>query len=396
MLDLQKLIVQINEVGSDSLRDRTELDKILNAAGQAYDEASQNADLFAGKLLANRQLVYWPVAMPLEPFGFVAQIEQRVSPVTVVATDGSQIMPSHHEIHNCYLLNIGMTLISYGVKLPPVLASEPRLYHRVQDLYPLVNRRRIHIDELYVSLERHLLELETLFNLSVRACERKLPVVAFLDGTLIPWSVEKMPETYQTVFLERSVATLAAFEAARIPLVGYLSQARSSDLVNNLRVWKCPYGECNCQEFCGNLNEEDFPCSQICPLADRQLLAGTLPVGYRSSTFLSGAKVVRTYPKSLATSFVYLNVGREIARLEFPQWLAYDKQTLELTLATTLSQVNKADGYPVCLAEAHNLAVIRSQDRKGFFELLARHLVSLGVDRVSLSPKETRKRRAII
>ncbi len=60
-----------------------------------------------------------PVATPLEPIGVKYTIAVADDSYTVVAVDGSQIMPSHHEVHTCYLLNVGMALISYGAKLPP-------------------------------------------------------------------------------------------------------------------------------------------------------------------------------------------------------------------------------------------------------------------------------------
>lgn len=397
MLDFRKLIAQIEEVGKESLVDRRPGEQVLSEAVSAcYDAASSPAEI-AERLERNQAWVLWPLALPLEPFGSTFEIDNSPSEaVTVAATDGSQIMPSHHEIYSCYLLNIGIAVISYGVKLPPVLTTEPRLYHKPEDLYPLVDRRRLHIDELYVSLERNLLELETLSRTCLEASERSLPVVALLDGSLIPWSVEKMPESYQYDYLQRMEAAIELLRTSSIPLVGYLSHSRSSDVVNALRVWKCPYQVSHCHELCGHLNEEQFPCSCIWPLADRQLFQAILPKGQRTGIFLSGASVARSLAAEHRTCFSYFNVGYEVARLEFPRWLAEDRRLLERAFRSVGAQVEKGRGYPVALAEAHNLAVIRSTDRARFFDLLSRHLVSLGVDRVSVSPKEARKRRGIV
>jgi hypothetical protein len=144
------------------------------------------------------------------------------------------------------------------------------------------------------------------------------------------------------------------------------------------------------------LNEEQFPCSSIWPLADRQLFTSLLPLGCRTAVFQSGANVARWLAAEHRICFAYMNVGAEVARLEFPRWLTEDTSWLNGAFRTVRSQVEKGGGYPVALAESHNLAVIRAADRARFFELLSRHLVSLGIDRVSVSPKESRKRRGIV
>lgn len=397
MLDFQKLITQITSVGLDNVSsDLSNLSEALINAQTAFEEAVAGSAAFIARLEQNEFLPYWPVSLPLEPVHADYEVSDCQTPYTVVAADGSQIMPSHHEIFNCYLLNIGTTTISYGVKLQPLLNSVPRLYHRPEDLYPLVDRRRVHIDELYVTLERNLLELTTVYELAVSASERKIPVVAFVDGSLIPWSLEKMPDNYQMAYMTACSEVLQSLQSMRIPLVGYISHSRSSDLINGLRVSKCPYALSQCSQYCGHLNEEDFPCSSIWPCTDRQLLSGNMNLQRRTCTFLSGASLARALPSNHQICFTYTNVGSEVARLEFPRWVAGDPELLNLAVAVSIAQARKGAGYPVALSEAHNLAVIRGSDRARFFELLARHLISLGMDRVRPSPKEARKRRGIV
>lgn len=395
MLDFQKLIRQIQQVGKESILDRLPDDDILVNASQTYESAAEAAEQFAKRLANNSALVYWPTAMPLEVFGHDFRLEPNCPPLTVVAVDGSQIMPSHHEVLSCYLLNMGITVLSYGVEKPAILESSPHLFHRPDDLYPLVNKRRIHIDELYVSLERNLLELTTLLAKSIEAKSRKLPVVALVDGSLLPWSVDKMPEPYQNEYFARFIGTLHQFQEEQIPVVGYISHSRSSDIVNCLRMWQCPFEQTDCRKNCGHLNEENYPCSTIWPLSDRQLLSGELTRHKRTAAFTSGAMVSKLMPPELQTCFTYLHTGYEVARLEFPRWLFERPELFELSMTAIAAQVEKGQGYPVSLSEAHHLAVIRGADRLKFFDLLARQLISLGLKRVSTSHKERRKRRGV-
>ncbi len=396
MLNFQKLIGQIDGVGKEHLLTGSSAAQTLASAKEAYLEAAAMPESIYARLVEAELTAFWPVAIPLEPFAQVSKSARLDIPLTVVAADGSQIMPSHHEVYNCYLLNIGTTLITYGVKLPPLLDSVPRLYHRAEDLYPLVDRRRLHIDEQFVALERNLEELSTLRLLTLQALERKLPVVAFVDGSLIPFSLDKMPDSYRHTYLERLSAILESFRLLEVPLLGYISQSRAYDVINVLRISKCPFPQSRCKDYCAHLNEEDTACSVVWPSTDRQLMSTFLEPLSRSNIFASGSSVLSRLPGCHHIAFTYVNVGQEIARLEFPRWLSQDSKKLDLSVAVVISQAEKGQGYPVCLAEAHNQAVIRACDRARFFELLRLHLVGMGVEKVRVSPKEGRKRHGIV
>lgn len=395
MLDLSKIFKQIQEVGVDAVRE-AEHKEVLERAVEALDSAIREQEKFSNRLDKNSSWVLWPVATPIESFGADFKIDKPPAKYTVVGVDGSQIMPSHHEVHNCYLLNAGYAIISYGEQLPSVLESAPRLHHRPEDLYPLVDRRRVHIDELFVSLERTIYELELLVEHALAAQTRGLSVVALYDGSLIPWSVDKMPQGYQDAFLARMQKCTRGLQSAGIPLVGYISHSRSSEIVNMLRTNICPYETSSCRDYCAGLNEENFPCSKIWPLTDRQLLTGKLPAGYRSSFCLTAQTISKLFDNEQQICFSYLNVGSEIARIECPRWLVDNFILREVACAVVASQAIKGRGYPVALSEAHNLAVIRGADREQFFEMIKRHLVSLGVKRVSVSPKESKKRSGFV
>lgn len=392
MLDFNKLMQQIDQVGQESLEESLDEHETLLNAHEAYEQAIVAAEEFAQRLTDNRETVLWPLSQPLERFGNSYKVETQKDPVTVVAVDGSQIMPSHHEVHACYLLNVGVAVVTYGAKQPPILESVPQLYHRPEDLYPLVDRRRVHIDELYVSLERSLLELQTLLQRAIEMQQRGAPVVALFDGSLISWSAEKLPFGFQSSYNGRMLATLEAFRNSAIPLIGYISHSRSSDVVNALRVSICPYEVSRCRDHCGHLNEEDFPCSKIWPLSDRQLLHSKLDLHHRSTLFMSRSPAVKNLPAPHKICFTYVNTGYEIARIELPHWLFADGQLFKNAVSTVLSQAQKGGGYPICLSEAHHLAVIRGGDRERFFALMTQHLIRLGASRVRVSPKESKKR----
>lgn len=396
MLDFNKLIPQIKEVGRDTVPEDSKANQNLNTATDVFADAARKPNLLKAKLRDNGGNTFWPVSLPLEPFGSVFQSTAYRGMHTVVACDGSQIMPTQHEVYSCYLLNIGAAIIHYGTGAPATLTSFPRLYHKSDEVYPLIDKRRIHVDDSVVALERQLQELTKASELAIEYRDGDMPLVVLVDGSLIPWNIDHMPDSYQHEYLSRIQVILDVFLGERIPLAGYVSHSRSSDVVNDLRVWKCPYPTSKCQTFCGHLNEEEFPCSSFWPLSDRLLFSTTLPESSRSCMFLSGSRWSTMSGPRHHVCFCYVNTGTEIARLEMPRWLFEDKWMADLTVSVALSQAAKGQGYPIALAEAHNLAVIRQADRKHFFNLLTSHLVTMGMDKVSVSPKEHRKRRSIL
>jgi hypothetical protein len=247
-------------------------------------------------------------------------------------------------------------------------------------------------------LERTLLELRILLERSIEAREldKEKRIVTLFDGSLISWPAEQLPPAHQQRYHERFVEILDGFHREHIPLVGYLSHSRASDVVNMLRVSVCPYEQSRCREMCGDLDEEEYPCSSIWPLSDRALFQGSLEVNHRSFVCLSGAKASNRLPPQHQIGICYLNSGAEIARLEFPSWLYSNTEQFQLTLNTVLTQCHKGMGYPICLSEAHHLAVIKSADRDRFFDLVTRHLLTLGVRNIRVSPKESKKRSGFV
>jgi hypothetical protein len=403
MLDFVKLGLLVSQIGVDSLAEQQDLSSSLHKALEVYGRECLDEAAFAAGLAVNAPWILWPTAMPLEALStakYVPLLDTNVTPWTVLGVDGSQIMPSHHEVHNCYLLNCGLTRISYGLDLPPLLTSEPRLYARPEDLYPLVDRRRIYIDELYVSLERSLFELEVLTEQALEARALKLHqganVLAMYDGSLIPWSAEKMSPPYLEGYLARFESCLNKLKEAGVALVGYLSKSRAADVVNDLRSALCPFEVSHCRDHCGHLNEEDFPCSAVWPLGDRALYSSVLGIDERSGAMLSGASVVKSMADQNAIAFCYLKSEAEVARLEFPRWLKQDDALFDFAMSAVLTQVDKGHGYPLSLSEAHHLAVIKGPEREKFFELVSNQLLQLGVFQVRTSPKETRKRTGFV
>lgn len=392
MLDVHKLSAQLAEVSLELAEEATQTEHRRIRAQQVYDDAVRQETRLRGRLtpewLAEAP---WPVAHPVEPLGQITAAPPRPPCYSLVATDGSQIIPNHHEITSCFLINVGRILYTYGTGERPIQDSQPFL-HREAELYKGSTRPGTGAEEL-IGIERFLAEMSEMSKLADQARERGHPCVALVDGTLIQWPLEKQPEAFQQYVLGEFLRHMENLQRWGIPVAGYLSNSRAAEVSNMLRVHLCPNFEAACATT-RTCQGEPPDCAELMPLWDRQLWGSRLQEGERSPLFECSARILQRYPWPVDA--FYLNVGdREIARIEVPAWVANDPDKLRLVHAVALDQARKGYGYPIALAEAHNQAVIRREDRAQFFALITRRLLHRRM-RVAVSNKELRKRRGMV
>jgi hypothetical protein len=399
MLDLTKVAGQIPSMGNhlkkEAVASRQRLDKARQLL--AYCQQRQ-AELIAQHHHWGDRL-FFSVALPVEPLDLRPFIAPAPSRHSVFATDGSQIAPSHHEIAYCYLLNIGRIMLHYGQNRHPLLDSLPQIYYEPQDLY--VARQWGLRTEEWMGHRRTLLEAQCLSALACRWVNPPgphfEPNLALVDGSLIYWFLESLPQPAREKILPPILAAWEDLRQLKIPLLGYISAPRSNEAMNFLRLQACGYAEPNCSSHCeGSSETEKTPCQIFEPLRDATFWGQLLQPGQRSPLWQSSLRILDLYPPCQRVYFCYVNVGSEIVRAEFPQWVALDPPLLEQSLGIMLAQVNKGYGYPVALAEAHNQAVVRGSDRASFFALLEQQMIRSGLENVGISFKEARKRGSVV
>ena len=141
---------------------------------------------------------------------------------------------------------------------------------------------------------------------------------------------------------------------------------------NALRVALCPHDVVD-TDRCTDCKTRD--CEKIAGIQDRDLFDGLLKPGERSSLFLNQSSVVREHYGPHQIYFFYLKTGEEIARVEFPQWVAANPPLLELAHSLVLDQCQRGQGYPLALSEAHEQAVVTGADRENFWQLVESSLI---------------------
>jgi len=387
MLDLHRLrnqldALQAHEAGTreQRARQRRRAVDVLRACDGRRDAVQK-----AVKDAQPRRLV---AALREPPAGRHAA-PSRPSPITVVATDGSQIYPERHVDPLFFLLNVSRVAFQYGTQEEPILASVPRLRFEM-DLTDHVNELLRSMTTEMVSALRDEMELEHLLEAAQENRVEGRPLVALADGTLIRWMIRGMnDEATENALIARYTGHLEAFRDERLPLASYVSMPATTEVVNLLRF---VVGELEVPApDLGRSTSEGPPLDG---LLDRHLFEATLGEGERSATFGSTSHIQTRYPSGTEIAYFYLRVpadagAGEIGRVEVPRWVAEDDGLLDRVHATVLRECRKGEGYPLALAEAHEQAVIRASEREAFFRLMERRF-----RRAGLSPMTSYKRRS--
>lgn len=390
MLDLVAVAGQLRRMRAGLEAFSQETTPRLAAALSAWERAAAMGPALRDRV--RRAKTSWLVADPLEPLG--AYDVTPVSSYRVLSSDGSQILPDRHERLACHLVNIGLVDICYGTAAVR-LESTPRIFWAPEDVYPIFGGARLEADGRVVGARRFAGECDALC--SSISEPSPVPVVALMDGTLLLWWLEPDPDRLRRLE-DRDVKaqTLASLEAlmqgaqqSGALLAAYSSSPRTNDVVSMLKVVLCTEDPVDCDhcpyeagtkswtaqlEIAGAslLPVPSKPCEEADPITDAAAFWSLLGQGQRSPRFRSAAKVTGAY--AAPVDFVYLHVGAEIARLEFPAWVTPDG--LEELAGAVLDQCAKGLGYPVALSEAHEQAVVRAADRRAFDELVRRQGVS--------------------
>jgi hypothetical protein len=423
MLDLTKLTRQLQGISQHLTQEVVASRQRSERAQQLLAQATSQQEKFVKQQEKWRDRLCFSPPTPVESLDTRVYLDVPPATHTVIATDGSQMAPSHHEIAYCYLINIGRVILHYGQSLHPLLDSVPELCYQPEELY--VSRQwGIGIEE-WMGYQRTVSEAKALAELAcnwvnppnsargsngkslkretnqqsknpkskIHNPQSQVPALAMVDGTLIYWFLEQLPVDACDRILSPILDTWNQLRDCGIPLMGYLSASRSSDSLSFLRLPACKHPNPDCKTYCRDFEKK--PCQVTEPLRDAILWASQLQPGQRGCLWRGGASILDLYESHHHIYFCYVHVGTEIARIEVPAWVAENSALLNQALGLMLAQVHKGYGYPVALAEAHNQAVVRGGDRVCFYALLEQQLIKEGLRNVGTSYKEARKRGSI-
>ncbi|MDI6604848.1 MAG: DNA double-strand break repair nuclease NurA [Thermoanaerobacteraceae bacterium] len=388
MLNRSKLMPMIYELVNNDKNFLNNIKKYLHNAFEEYKKIQGNEEELIKKIKDSN--TSWLTAIPIENFSSIKPLPSIPVNYSVVAVDGSQIMPDHHEIRICYLINIGYVILSYGQNSYAIMNSIPTLFYKEEELYKDINGYKTFITQKDLSFKRTIMEYDKVFE-CISEPDKDISM-AFIDGTLIEWMVQG--DENESIIISSILKTFDKAKELNIPLVGYLSSPKSNDFINMLRVCICPSKVVNCNTCRYLKSGNNLPCNKISKINDSDLFSIILKDGERSPMFLSTSHILERYGEH-KIAFFYMNTGSEISRIEIPFWVTEKSELVDFIHAVCYDQAKKGKGYPISLQEAHEQAVVSGSDREMFYNMLSNICVKNGI-KMSRSYKSQRKRSGIL
>src|SRR5438309_5180152 len=263
LLNLDRVVPQIEAMAREQAHQLGTLPARLEAGLAQWRVAAAEPERFARlPRERNEPRLALPTHEPLDHRPVAPAAPARYA---AMAVDGSQIEPDFHEVAPCYLINVGLALLRYGRGADGTrLASEPMLFYPEQgsrvrgqrsgngasqvgigpltpDPWPLTPEDDVRFGSWGdLDAQRMLAEAEALAGLLREQAARKEPALAFLDGPLIAWRLDWItPQAAKQAATRNFLHSFVEAKAAGIPLAGYISRTRSTDLVNLLKFSAC-------------------------------------------------------------------------------------------------------------------------------------------------------------
>ena len=381
-LDLSKTATQIDGMAVE-LKDRqSEREQRLRSALEAIESFSlDDYEVMREQVGESRN---WNLPAVLDA------PDSRYSPVPVppdfcvAAADGSHIDIDRHLPVRCFLINTGVSVLTYGLEPDADLFSRPRLYARDDELVirDAETYRQQAIEGAVLGAKRAVEEIRALVEV-VRDLPNSTPTLALLDGSLVMLGL--VGQLYGEFVLRELIEEgfVKALEELRemagdrpLAVASYVSLPQSAQVVSALRLMGCQYETTDLQNRCGPPGPGRQPCDRcVGGVLDREIFAHVLEPGERSTAFAtSPPPALAGYYRGTGVSFFYVNVGEEIGRVEVPSWVADDEGALGLAHSLVVDQCRRGRGYPVGLMEAHEQAVVSGSDRRYFVQLVEKAL----------------------
>ncbi len=296
------------------------------------------------------------------PFDHNEPLNTAVSPpappltATIIATDGSQIMPDRHAAHLYYLINVGGIIYPHGSPAAPVVFSEPQIFYPNED----PGDDDFNADSGKVSVERDKEEIATLAKKTWQNRHGALPILSIVDQRLLYWPIGGT-DFVDNAAVRAWCGSMTKIREADALLAGYIDRPGTRGVMTLLRSLTA-------------VSEPEFDWKTLGKstatqgLADRDLFRVLLKPGQRSKIFSYESQPNKFFAEidpMNAVCFFYLNpglAGDDIVRVDIPRWVAEVPETVSIVHALIIDQCRILGNYPYVLARADEMAVVGRQD----------------------------------
>lgn len=290
-----------------------------------------------------------------EPLNTAVSAPTPPTTATIIATDGSQILPDRHAAHLYYLINVGGIVFSHGSSAAPEVFSIPEIR------YPEEDSEDNFIDDAgLVSVERDKAEIATLAQKTWQSRDKALPILSIVDQRLLYWPIGGA-DRLNNAAVQAWCGSMTKIREADALLAGYIDRPGTRNVMTLLRSLTA-------------VSEPEFDwktlgkSGAVQGLMDRDLFSQLLKPGQRSKVFINVSQPNNSFaeidPMNMVC-FFYLNpglAGENIVRVDIPKWVAAVPETVAIVHALIIDQCHILGNYPYVLARADEMAVVGRQD----------------------------------
>jgi len=415
--ELEQMAIAAARLRAAQAERATQLRAVL--ARRASDWAAIEAGLARAMAAHGADPKYFRAARPLghdEPLDAPIPAPPPPPRATLIATDGSQILPDRHAPFLYYLINIGAIIYAHGEPDAPGIVSLPSIFYPtieddLTDDSPGFNKSE-------VTIARDRREIETLAALALSMQGQPARTLALLDQRLLYWPfVGEQNKTEEAVFAWTAAMT-QIYETGAL-LAGYIDRPGKASVVTLLQTL---------------LDDETVNLKELgrrpAPgeLTDADLYATLLGPGERSPVFVDVSPANSRFAEEnplIEVCFFYLNPGargqglgtrdqglgareegsslapnpypltpnlaRAIARVDIPRWVAEDPAAVAFVHGLIYDQCKLMGDYPYVLARADELAVVGRHDEMNLNMMIDGYMQRLGVPDGLLAAKADSK-----
>lgn len=382
-LELSQVALQVKAMGQSLAEQNPARSQTRQQAQALLQQFSTAFDTLTDRIRQAERVQHtlrfdWVGAAPTgEPLAQAHPLPDCPEKITVIASDGSQILPDQHALFPYYLINTGSITYRHGSNTKPDTFNPPPIL-----CYEPYDEQGRLISTAEINVERDLAELKILVEQIERHPAGREPVVALLDGQLALRVID-LPFDRQETCLAGYLAMLDTLHQRQAITASYVDRPRSTFVLALL--------------YLASLKPEAITETALRQNPFRFLtdldLFDFLGPGERSALFAVKGKGFDKYQaRGHAIHFFYVNVGATapvLARVEIPEWVAKNVQALNALHAVVVRQARITGGYPYVLARADELAVISTKEREAVEMMLAVELRRRGI-----VPQISEKRRS--
>ena len=379
-IDYQQVYEKIQEIGKGLRERRRTLEERRAKVWELLNAFNLELDLLISQVDSAKQAD--PNVRCARPVGEALLSSHprpaSVTQATLIAADGSQILPDRHAAIQYYVINVGALAMRIGSGASPEVFTDTEL-HILDEFEDTI------FSESQIALQRDVSERKKLLEVAQKYAA---PFIALTEGQLELWGaadVDNSRDFEKT--LNDYLNALKEMENQNVITSGYVDKPGANWVVRLLEIAATPKDELRNRK-----RKPLFP-----GVTDRWLFGKILGRHERSAIFALQAKSAEKYKDSIAIHFFYLNVGDEqkpvIVRVDVPFWVVQNKEALNMLHCALIeqTQIMSHKPFPYLLHRAHETAVVSMREKEQVDQMLALAIRNNGGEIGEISGKQSAK-----